>query len=184
MTPFAQFVLIDALLLALLVCSLIWTFRSATGAIWLKVALAIAFAILVCWSPLATRAILGTPQPRSLAELPDKFQLLAMYPADEQSIDLWIATGKTPLAIVITPDANMRKLLREAGQKLGQGEPVIISRKGHKGKQGAGQGGEEGEAQAGNGHATDNGSVRTHFDDDQNKFELVVPDIHWRKDNP
>lgn len=187
MTPFLQFVLIDALLLTLLVTALIWIFRTSAGSIWLKVGLAVAFAILTCWSPLATRAILGYPQPRPLAELPDKFQLLAQHSNDDKAFDLWIVnlSEHTPLAVTVTPDANMRKLLRDAQQRLGQGEPVIISRKAHGGRRGQAGGGEDGEAQgSGHGHATDNGSTRTHFDDDQTKFELVVPDIMWRKDGP
>ena len=40
MTPFAAFILTDAALLGLLVCSLIWLFKTSAGAIWQKVALA------------------------------------------------------------------------------------------------------------------------------------------------
>lgn len=181
MTPFAQFVLIDALFLALLVCSLVWVFKTSIGPIWIKIALAIAFGALVCWSPLATRAILGTPQPRSLAELPDKFQLLALHTNDDKAFDLWIAAGATPLAVTVTPDQNMRQLLREATQKLGHGQPVTIERRGKKGKgQGQGAGGEEGQGR-GEGHSGNDGSTRTHFDDDQTRFQLVVPSIRWDK---
>jgi hypothetical protein len=185
MTPFAQFVLADALILTLLVSTLVWLFRASNGSIWFKIALALVFAFLVCWSPIATRAILGTPQPRSLAELPDIFQLLAEHTSDDTAFDLWIATGQTPLAITITPDANMRRVLRDAQQRLGQGQPVFIQRQ--KGKNGHGEGksagSEEGQA-SGQGHAADNGSIRTHFHDDQDRFVLTIPDLHWRKDGP
>ena len=96
MTPFAAYILTDALLLGLLVCSLIWLFKTSAAAIWQKVALAVAFGILVCWSPLATRAILGYPQPRTLSDLPDRFQLLAEHTEDDQSFDLWIRTSGKP----------------------------------------------------------------------------------------
>ena len=91
MTPFAAYILTDALLLGLLVCSLIWLFKTSAAAIWQKVALAVAFGILVCGSPLVTRAILGYPQPRAPSDLPeDRFQLLAEHTEDDQSFDLWI----------------------------------------------------------------------------------------------
>src|ERR1700692_2956570 len=113
MTPFAAYILTDALLLGLLVCSLIWLFKTSAAAIWLKVALALAFGILVCWSPLATRAILGYPQPRALSNLPDRFQLLAEHTADDQSFDLWIESigETTPLSVTVVPDRQMRSLL-------------------------------------------------------------------------
>jgi hypothetical protein len=76
MTPFSVYILTDALLLGLFVCSLIWLFRTSNGPIWIKLVLALALTILVCWSPLATRAILGYPQPRALIELPDRFQIV------------------------------------------------------------------------------------------------------------
>src|ERR1700691_5806079 len=102
MTPFAVYILTDGLLLGL----------------------------LVCWSPLATRAILGYPQPRALSDLPDQFQLLAENTADDQSFDLWIKRieENTPLAVTVVPDSRLRSVLRSAVQKLGQGVPVFISR--------------------------------------------------------
>src|SRR5271154_2483678 len=155
MTPFAAFILTDAVLLGLLVCSLIWLFKPAAATIWLKVALAVAFGILVCWSPLATRAILGYPQPRALSALPDRFQLLAEHTADDQSFDLWIMTigENAPLAVTVVPDSQMRSLLRSAAQKLGEGNPVFVSR--DKTKEGQGDG--HGNAADGEGSAANDG---------------------------
>jgi hypothetical protein len=180
MTPFAVYILTDGLLLGLLVCSLIWLFKYSTGEIWLKVALALAFGVLVCWSPLATRAILGYPQPRALSDLPDQFQLLAENTADDQSFDLWIKSAgeNTPLAVTVAPDSQMRSVLRSAVEKLGEGAPVFISRQAAKDKPGDGRGdpadGAAGTSAEGNG--------RNSGADDQTRWTLNIPSSKWRKD--
>ena len=180
MTPFAAYILTDAALLGLLVCSLIWLFKTSAAAIWQKVALAVAFGILVCWSPLATRAILGYPQPRALSDLPDRFQLLAEHTEDDQSFDLWIKNigETTPLAVTVVPDSQMRSVLRSAAQKLGQGAPVFVSR--DKPKDGQGDG--RGNAADGGGSAANDGAARTNFSDDQTRWTLNLPSTKWRKD--
>jgi hypothetical protein len=183
MTPFAAFILTDALLLGLLVCSLIWLFKTSSGAIWLKVALALTFCLLVCWSPLATRAILGYPQPRSLSELPDRFQLLAEHTADDQSFDLWIEGSEDePLAVTVVPDKQMRSLLRSAGQKLGEGEPVFFKRNRLDAEHGDSATGESDETnKQGRNGAANSGAVRTNFGDDQTRWSLEFSNIRWRK---
>jgi hypothetical protein len=180
MTPFAAYILTDALLLGLLVCSLIWLFKTSAAAIWQKVALAVAFGIVVCWSPLATRAILGYPQPLALSALPDRFQLLAEHTADDQSFDLWIMTigENAPLAVSVVPDSQMRSVLRSAAQKLGEGVPVFISR--DKPKDGQGDG--RGNAADGEATSANDGAARTNFSDDQTRWTLNVPSTKWRKD--
>jgi hypothetical protein len=172
MTPFAVYILTDGLLLGLLVCSPIWLFKYSAGGIWLKVALALASGVLVCWSPLASRAILGYPQPRALSDLPDRFQLLAENSADDQSFDLWIkSTGeKTPLAVTVVPDSQMRSVLRSAVEKFGQGVPVFINRQrpkdrpdnGHDAAADGAAGGASAEGNARNGGADD--QMRWTFD--------------------
>jgi hypothetical protein len=180
MTPFAAFILTDAALLGLLVSSLIWLFKNSAGGIWLKVALALAFGVLVCWSPLATRAILGYPQPRALSELPDRFQLLAEHTADDKSFDLWIESPgeEAPLAVTVVPDTQMRSTLRSAAQKLGEGVPVFITRQTPKPAPGAGRGNS---ARPEDGGGTDSGA-RTNFSDDQTRWVLNLASTKWRKD--
>jgi hypothetical protein len=177
-TPFSTFILTDAALLGLLVCAVTWIFKTSAGAIGVKVALALSLAVLACWTPLATRAILGYPQARAMSELPDKFQLFAMHSVDDKSFDLWIAgpDEPTPLAVTVVPDPEMRKALRQAQQKLGQGQPVFLSRSASD-KAGDGRGGTKdgapGDAQA--------GSPRTAFGDDQARWTLTVPSARWTK---
>jgi hypothetical protein len=180
MTPFAVYILTDGLLLGLLVCSLIWLFKYSTGAVWLKVALALAFGVLVCWSPLATRAILGYPQPRALSDLPDQFQLLAENTADDQSFDLWIKRieENTPLAVTVVPDSRLRSVLRSAVQKLGQGVPVFISRHTPKDEPGDGRG----VAADGAAGTSAEGNARDSGTDDQTRWTLNIPVSKWRKD--
>jgi hypothetical protein len=143
------------------------------------VALALAFGVLVCWSPLATRAILGYPQPRALSGLPDRFQLLAENTADDRSFDLWIKSAgeNTPLAVTVVPDSQMRSVLRSAVQKLGQGVPVIISRQTPKDRPSDGRG----DAADGAG-ATAEGNARSSGADDQTSWTLNAPISKWRKD--
>lgn len=173
MTPFAAFILTDAALFGLLVTSLIWLFKTSSGALWLKVTLAIAFGALVCWSPLATRAILGYPQPKAMAELPGRFELFAQHSLDDKSFDLWIATAEqpAPLAVTIIPDKEMRAVLRKAQQSLGQGRSVVISRNSAKDKPGDGNGsahdGQHGDAR--------DGAARTDFTGDQDRWTLTIP---------
>jgi hypothetical protein len=187
MTPFSVFILIDALFLALLVCSLIWLFKTSRSAIWLKVTLALALCVLACWSPLATRAILGYPQPRALNELPDRFQLLAEHTADDQSFDLWIeASEPAPLSVTVVPDKQMRGLLRSAERKLREGVPVIFRREASNGERGDGHGhaaSNEGAAGKTDGaNPGKNGAARTNFDDDQTRWTLDASVDKWRKD--
>jgi hypothetical protein len=178
MTPFSAFILTDAVLLGLLVCSLIWLFKTSAAAIWLKVALAVAFGILVCWSPLATRAILGYPQPRAPSDLPDRFQLLAEHSEDDRSFDLWIESigEHTPLSVTVVPNSQMRSLLRSAQQKLGEGAPVFFSRDATEHKPGAGRG------NAGDSGGNADGAPRTNLNDDQTRWTLNLPTMKWRKD--
>jgi hypothetical protein len=180
MTPFAVYILTDGLLLGLLVCSLIWLFKYSAGGIWLKVALALAFGVLVCWSPLATRAILGYPQPRALSDLPDQFQLLAENTGDDQSFDLWIKSvgENTPLAVTVVPDSQMRSVLRSAVQKLGQGVPVFISRQTPKDRPDNGRDA----AADGAAGASAEGNARNGGADDQMRWTLNIPISKWRKD--
>lgn len=177
MTPFATFILVDGALIGLLVCSLISLFRTSGWPMLVKVAVAIAFGILACWQPLSTRAILGTPQPRSMSELPDRFQLLAEQSADDKNFDLWIksASEPTPLAVTIVPDAQMRATLRSAAQKLGEGQPVFINRE--RAKPGEGHG----SATTTGGNGAHQGTARTDFADDQTRWVLTVPSAQWRK---
>jgi hypothetical protein len=180
MTPFAAFILTDAAFFGLLVSTLVWLFKTSSGALWLKVALALAFGVLVCWSPLATRAILGYPQPRALSELPGRFQLLAEHSLDDKSFDLWIAIADTPspLAVTIVPDKEMRAVLRQAQQKLGQGQPVFLTRESAKGDpvdgKGAALNSEKGNAR--------DGAARTGFTDDQDKWQLDFPRLPAKGD--
>jgi hypothetical protein len=179
-TLFAAFILTDAAFFGLLVASLIWLFKTSSGALWLKVALAVAFGCLVCWSPLATRAILGYPQPRSTTELPDRFQLFAEHSVDDKSFDLWIgvADEPSPLALTVVPDKEMRSVLRQAQQKLGQGQPVFITRKSSDGQPVDGKGnalnGEKGNAR--------DGAPRTSFTDDQDRWTLDFPRLPAKAD--
>lgn len=170
MTPFSAFILADGSLIGLAVCSQIWLFRTSTGSIRLKVAFAIALGILACWSPLAIRAILGFPQPRSTADLPDRFELFAEHSVDDISFDLWIGNDgePTPLAVTVVPNKELRSALRQAQQKLGSGEPVYISRTPSK-PSGDGRGNATGEGEA---HA---GSARTDLTDDGSQWTLNVP---------
>ena len=180
MTPLSVFILIDALFLALLVSSLIWLFKTSRSAIWLKVTLALALCVLACWSPLATRAILGYPQPRALSELPDRFQLLAEHTADDQSFDLWIqASEPTPLSVTVVPDKQMRGLLRSAERKLREGAPVIFSRQASDGKSGD----ERAAGKTDGAKPGENGAARTNFDDDQTRWTLDAAIDKRRKDS-
>lgn len=172
MTPFTAFILADGSLIGLAVCSQIWLFKTSSGGIRIKIAFAVALGVLACWSPLATRAILGYAQPLAMSELPDRFQLLAEHSVDDKSFDLWITVSEhPPLAVTIVPDKEMRSVLRQAQQKLGQGQPVIISRAPSKGEAGDGHGdalnGEKGNARP--------GSARTNFSDDQARWVLTIP---------
>ena len=181
MTPFSAYILTNALLLGILVCSLIWIFKTSHGPLWIKVALALALSILVCWSPLATRAILGYPQPRALSELPDRFQLFAELSVDDRSFDLWIErVGENePLAVTIVPDKQMRSLLRSAQQKLGQGIPVIFSRS----RSNADRGNKSETVNAETGASADEPLGQTGFNDDQTRWTLDVQDTKWRKND-
>ena len=181
MTPFAAYILTDALFLGLLVCSLIWLFKTSAAAIWQKVALAVAFGVLVCWSPLATRAILGYPQPRALSGLPDRFQLLAEHTADDQTFDLWIKSaggnyaargdGRSRQATALY--APLRST--EAGRRrAGVHQPPDA--KGRARRWPRQCGGWRGKLEQ------NGGAPRTNFSDDQTRWMLNLPSTKWRKD--
>ena len=111
-------------------------------------------------------------QPRDMADLPSKFQLLAEHSADDKSFDLWIGNAgePTPLAVTVVPDKEMRSVLRQAQQKLGQGESVFISREAA--KQNGGEG--KGSAAANGGGAAHSASRTDFFGDDQDRWTLDV----------
>jgi hypothetical protein len=70
--------------------------------------------------------------------------------------------------VTVVPDKEMRSILRQAQQKLGQGQPVFITRESSKGSPVDGKGnalnGEKGNAR--------DGAPRTSFTDDQDRWTL------------
>lgn len=134
MTFFANFWVSFGCILALSAVVIAWLFRTTGAPLAAKIAVPALLVTLACYSPLAINQMLGLPLTASLASLPDRAELLAFLPHDEQhQVDLWLNAGDVPRAYE-TPLTNaMKATLREAAKEMAQGHRVMLAKRGAKG---------------------------------------------------
>ena len=139
-----------------------WLFRSTSAPLALKLALPAAAVSLACWAPLQVGAMMGLPVVASLAALPDKVQLIAFLPHDEDKlVDLWLMTEAVPRAYEVPLTKGLKQTLQQAREQLAEGRPVYL----RKGKPKDGMGG-EGDAKEKDGQAHNGAPSVTMLSDD------------------
>jgi len=128
MIAFATFAIYAGLFLALIGVVAAWLFRLSSAPFALKIAVPALIMVLACITPEKVSALLGYPVFVPFSALPKQAELVAFVPNDEtHTADLWLRVGSdAPRAYEIALTDDMKKTLREAGEKLGRGERVGV----------------------------------------------------------
>ncbi len=135
MSPFSSFALSFGSLLALMALIAAWLFRTAAAPFWAKVAIPSLAVALGCHAPFAVSNMMGFPVPVGFDGLPDRAELVAFVPFDEEKrVDLWLrpsagAGGEAPRAYETTLTAQMKQTLREAAEQIGHGRPAMLTKR-------------------------------------------------------
>jgi len=116
-------------LLALSV-GLAWAARTAQIAVWWRILLALGLILAAFILPSKVNLLLGDPKIINQSDLPNKFQLLAAWSDDDESVDGWIRPGEQghPKAIHFTMNKEMKKEMQDAMRRLKAGEHVVFER--------------------------------------------------------
>jgi hypothetical protein len=114
------------LLMGALIAS--WLFRSSGAPLVAKIVTPAVIVALACATPYQVNAMLGFPISASLTSLPSHVELIAFVAQDNDArVDLWLRLGDAPpRAYETTLDDELKKTLREAQNKLGHGERVML----------------------------------------------------------
>lgn len=130
MTYFSGFVLSFGVSLAVLALVAALLLRMSNLALAWKLTLPVLMTALACYTPFAVKGLLGLPVPATLAGLPPQARLVAFVPHDEdKTADLWLLAGDVPRAFHVPLDAEMKKVLRQAQQEMGEGRQAYLRRK-------------------------------------------------------
>lgn len=131
MSAFASFAVAIGSLFCGLVVIATWTFRTSAAPLWVKIALPVLLTGAAVYAPFAFRDQLGRPIPSTLAEMPERINLLAFKPVDsEKRVDLWIDEGGATRAYEIPLDKKTAAALRQAMSQLARGRPAFLSKSG------------------------------------------------------
>ena len=103
-----------------------WLFRSATTRLAFKMLLPAAMVLFACIAPAQVRALMGFPLDTDIASLPEKAELIAFVPTDEEKrVDIWLREGDAPpRSYEIEMSDGMKKTLRGAQTQLEMGNRV------------------------------------------------------------
>jgi hypothetical protein len=144
MSPFSSFALSFGSLLAIMALIAAWLFRTASAPLWAKVAIPSLAVALSCYTPFAISSMMGLPVPVGFDGLPDRAELVAFVPFDEEKrVDLWLrprsstgSEGDEPRAYETALTAQMKQTLREAVAETGRGRPAMLMKRGTDRKKG------------------------------------------------
>lgn len=136
MTLFNSFVGTFGLLLLLTVGVTAWTFRSSSAPLSVKLIIPAGLVMLACFTPFRVKALMGYPTLADMRDLPQKAELLAFRPYDDDKrVDLWLQEGASqPRAYDILMTDEMKKTLRAAQGEQAQGRRVGLIKKGKVGR--------------------------------------------------
>jgi hypothetical protein len=134
---FLQFWVVFGLLCSLLVLIAAWLFRISAAPLWLRLVVPTILVILGCYAPISINQMLGYPITVTMAQLPDKVQLVAYAPHDEDKVvDLWLRTETDgiPRSYETVLDEPLKKVLRQAQHEMDQGGLVSLRKATRKAK--------------------------------------------------
>lgn len=127
MTFFSAFALEFGGLLALMALIAAWLFRQSAAPLWLRLVVPAIMVALACYAPWRISALLGYPAAASLADLPQKAQLVGFVPHDDTGlVDLWLRSGDVPRAYEVKLDDQLKKTLRAAAERMARGGQVFL----------------------------------------------------------
>ncbi len=122
MSHYLDFVVAFGALLTLMGVIAAWLFRTAAAPLSAKIILPVLAVSLGWYAPFAVSKMMGFPVTASMAELPDRAELVAFVAHDEDKVvDLWLPDGDTPRAYETKLTPRMKKTLREAEEAMARG---------------------------------------------------------------
>jgi hypothetical protein len=129
MTFFSQFAVSSGLALVGAAVIVAWVFRTTGAPLWQRLLVPAVTVAAAAYAPFAVNSMMGLPVSTTIAELPDKATLLAFVPADgERMVDIWLVRGGLPpRAYEVALDPKLKKELREAEERQGHGQQVVMS---------------------------------------------------------
>src|SRR5260370_36017024 len=100
-----------------------------------KLAVPAALVALACYAPFAVNSMLGFPVSAGLYALPDRAELVAFFPHDEEGlVDLWLSVGASaglaPRAYLTDLGASMKETLRRARERHRNGQTPLLAKRG------------------------------------------------------
>lgn len=129
MTHFSTFALSFGSLLLLAALIAAWLFRSSSAPLVAKLGVPLLIVALACATPYQVNAMLGYPFSAPAYSLPKQAELIAYVAKDEDKrVDLWLRVGDTPRAYETTLDDKLKSTLREAQNRMGHGDRVMLVR--------------------------------------------------------
>lgn len=127
MSHYLHFVIAFGALLALMCVIAAWLFRTASAPLSAKIIVPSLAVLLGCYAPFAVSEMMGFPVAASMAELPDRAELVAFVAHDQDEVvDLWLRDGDIPRAYVTKLTPRMKKTLREAEEAMARGEHAAL----------------------------------------------------------
>jgi hypothetical protein len=135
MNGFLAFAVSFGAMLTLMALMAVWLFRTARAPLWQAMPVMALVVAAACATPYQVAAMMGYPIWTPFSSLPKQAELIAFVPHDDDKrVDLLLREGHdAPRLYETAMDDNMKKLLREADEKLKLGERVgVIKRKGPK----------------------------------------------------
>jgi hypothetical protein len=125
---FSVFAIYAGIFLALIGLVAAWLFRTSDAPFHMKWSVPVLIIILACATPDKVAALLGYPVWTTFSALPQKAELIGFVPKDSDKqhlVDLWLRVGSDdPRAYEVIMTGDMKKMLKDAGAKMAQGERV------------------------------------------------------------
>jgi len=124
-------ILIPGAYLALLAVIGAWLFRTSSAPLFAKIIIPASLMILGCWAPFELPAILGWPIETTFAALPDKAELIAFLPYDdEKQVSLWLMPdgAPQPRAYSVEMTDDLKDTLRKAQKAKADGGRTVLAK--------------------------------------------------------
>ena len=124
-------ILVSGAFLALMAVVAAWLFRTANAPFFAKIIIPVSLMILACATPFKLPAILGWPVETTFAALPDKAELIAFLPYDdEKQVSLWLMPDgePQPRAYSVEMTDDLKDTLRKAQKAKADGGRTVLAK--------------------------------------------------------
>ena len=125
--------------------------RATTAPLWAKLTIPTLIVSMAGAAPYSIKPMMGRPVETTMEQLPSQVLLLAFYPIDRRTVDIWIVEGMHTRIYQVPYDQALQKALTQAREELKDGPTEIFRQD----AEGGAEGGAKGDAEGGsNKHPT------------------------------